>query len=197
MYVALLQPCNNSRMTKTGIILCGGRGRRAGGIDKGWLEFEGRPLIQHVLGRLTPQVDEVIISANRNLSRYRELGCAVVADELNDFQGPLAGIAAALAQASHARAVVVACDLPKLPVDIATRLMPALEAHDVGYAWDGKREQYLVAALHTRLGGSLEAYLAAGHRSVRGWYQQLKTQRVDCSADVEAFLNVNEVATAG
>lgn len=197
MYVAPLQPCNNSCMTTSGIILCGGRGRRAGGIDKGWLDHEGQPLIERMLERVRPQVDDIVISANRSLDRYRELGCSVVRDELDDFQGPLAGIAAALPLCAHPQVLVVACDLPNLPLDIAHSLTTALEGQDVAYAWDGKREQYLVAALHTRLGDSLDAYLAAGHRSVRGWYQQLNTQRVDYSADVEAFLNVNEVTAAG
>ena len=59
----------------TGLVLAGGQGRRMGGIDKGLQELEGRPLAQWVLDRLSPQVGSVLISANRNLDRYAELGC--------------------------------------------------------------------------------------------------------------------------
>ena len=64
-----------------GLVLAGGRGSRMGGLDKGWARFRGSTLIRHVMERFSPQVASVLISANRNLERYRELGVEVVADD--------------------------------------------------------------------------------------------------------------------
>ena len=69
--------------TITGVILAGGQGRRMGGADKGLQELCGRPMAAHVLERLAPQVGAVLISANRNLERYAELGCPVLPDTLH------------------------------------------------------------------------------------------------------------------
>ena len=71
----------------TGVILAGGQGRRMGGQDKGLVLFRGIPLYQHVLQRLRPQVDIVMISANRNLDRYQSSGCRVISDTLSGTAG--------------------------------------------------------------------------------------------------------------
>ncbi|HCN68163.1 MAG TPA: molybdenum cofactor guanylyltransferase MobA, partial [Candidatus Accumulibacter sp.] len=54
----------------SGVILAGGLGRRMGGVDKGLQELHGRPLVAWVIERLAPQVDELLINANRNAQRY-------------------------------------------------------------------------------------------------------------------------------
>ncbi|WP_043173823.1 NTP transferase domain-containing protein, partial [Burkholderia ambifaria] len=80
----------------TGLLLAGGRATRMDGADKGLQLLDGTPLALHVLRRLSPQVDETLISANRNADRYAELGAPfdarIVADETADFPGPLAGL---------------------------------------------------------------------------------------------------------
>jgi intracellular sulfur oxidation DsrE/DsrF family protein len=58
------------------VVLAGGEGRRMGGADKGLLAYQGYPLIEWVLTAVTPQVDEVVISANRNLDRYAGMATA-------------------------------------------------------------------------------------------------------------------------
>ncbi|MDO9188930.1 MAG: molybdenum cofactor guanylyltransferase, partial [Sulfurimicrobium sp.] len=99
----------------TAIVLAGGRGQRMGEADKGLVLLHGKPLVSWVLERIAPQVDEVLISANRNLERYRELGYAVLPDEMPDFPGPLAGLHRAMAEASHPLWLSVPCDTPFLP----------------------------------------------------------------------------------
>ncbi|NEX16437.1 MAG: molybdenum cofactor guanylyltransferase [Halochromatium sp.] len=87
-----------------GLILAGGAGQRMGGKDKGLIELKGRPLVQWVAEALRPQVKGLLISANRHQERYAELGWPVIADDRpidqeassEIYQGPLAGIAAAL-----------------------------------------------------------------------------------------------------
>ena len=76
----------------TGVILAGGRGSRMGGVDKGLVLLQNQPLIQHVISRLKPQVDEIIINANRKIAQYQAFGFTVIQDESADFIGPLAGL---------------------------------------------------------------------------------------------------------
>ena len=83
-----------------------------GGEDKGLVLLRDRPMIQWVLDRLSPQVAKILISANRNKAQYGELGYRIVVDTANNFQGPLAGIAAALAQTDTPWLVSVPCDSP-------------------------------------------------------------------------------------
>ena len=183
-------------MKTSGIILCGGRGRRLGGVDKGWLEYRGRPLVEQALGRIKGQVDDIVISANRNLDRYRALGYTVVSDEIEDYQGPLAGIAAALPHCHHDTVIVVACDMPLLPDDLTARLTAALASHSACFAWDGKREQYLASAFGTQAANHLKDYLARGERSVQGWFAELDCVRVDFSDCPERFHNINRLEDA-
>ena len=63
----------------TGVILAGGQGRRMGTIDKGLVSIDGRPMVAHVLGRLRPQVDEILINANQHRVEYEAFGYPVLA----------------------------------------------------------------------------------------------------------------------
>ncbi len=111
----------------TGLILAGGRGSRMGGVDKGLQLFNGIPLVEHALHRLTPQVGCVAINANRNLAAYRNLGLAVWSDEEEtSFNGPLSGFLSALTHATTPYILTVACDTPLFPSDLAQRLGEAL-----------------------------------------------------------------------
>ena len=78
----------------TGVILAGGRATRMGGVDKGLVPINGRPMIAWVIDTLRPQVAEVLINANRNRERYGEFGCPVIDDGDSEFRGPLAGVIA-------------------------------------------------------------------------------------------------------
>ena len=80
----------------TGLILCGGRGMRMGGVDKGLQNHHGMPLALHALMRLQPQVGHVLINANRNLSAYESMGVPVWPDPMADYTGTLSGWLAGL-----------------------------------------------------------------------------------------------------
>ena len=108
-------------------ILAGGEGRRLGGVDKGWVEVDGRPLIEHTIARLKSQCGRILISANRSLARYRALGYGVYADDEDDYRGPLAGIASILRAASTPYVLIVPVDTPYLPCDLAARLAAAMQ----------------------------------------------------------------------
>lgn len=167
-----------------------------GGRDKGLLELRGRPMVEHVMERLRPQVGGLIISANRNLDHYAAYGWPVIPDPGGDFAGPLAGIAALLARAETPLVLVVPCDGPGLPLDLAARLSHALEGGGperfaAATAHDGERPQPLFALLRRELAGSIEAFLARGERRLQSWLAEQAIAQADFSDCPQAFANVN------
>jgi molybdopterin-guanine dinucleotide biosynthesis protein A len=121
---------SQARPPVTGVILAGGRGRRMGGQDKGLIERHGRALVGSVLKQLAPQVDEVIINANRNTGRYARFGYPVITDVLPDYPGPLAGMLTGLLYAANEHAVFVPCDTWLLPECLVERLWKGMQETD-------------------------------------------------------------------
>ena len=106
----------------TGLILAGGRGSRMGSVDKGLQPFKGTPMVAHVLARFQPQVDEILINANRSIDEYSAFGYRVIADAIDGYAGPLAGLHIGMTHASHPLVATVPCDSPFLPLDLIARL---------------------------------------------------------------------------
>lgn len=182
----------------TGLILAGGQARRMGGHDKGLLPLQGQPLITHVIARLHPQVQRLYISANRNLSHYQSFGFPVLTDSMPDFVGPLAGILSGLQQLnSDALAtdylLVVPCDTPCLPKNLAQHLWQARQAKQtrLSVAHDGQRWQPTFALLHHSLQTDLQDYLRSGERRLQAWLLSQNAAQADFSAQPEAFINLN------
>ena len=94
------------------LLLAGGRGQRMGGQDKGLLEWRGRPLIAWLHDVARPLTDELLLSCNRNHARYASYADRLVSDDEDGFPGPLAGIRAGLAAASHRWLLLLPCDTP-------------------------------------------------------------------------------------
>ena len=88
-------------MSQGAVILAGGQANRMGGGDKGRLMLGDQSLIQRVIERITPQVDAVVLNANGDLSRFDDLNLPVVADSIEGFPGPLAGVLAGMDWAAH------------------------------------------------------------------------------------------------
>lgn len=176
--------------TCSGIILAGGKATRMGGLDKGWIEWHGVPLIQHVLSRLLPQVDDVVISANRSLQQYQTLGHPVVTDQNDDFAGPLAGIAAGLAVCRHDWAWVVACDCPRLPLDLLSTLWDARDNSNLVLLHDGEHLQPLFMLIHRQLLPSLQQALAQQQYRVGQWVQAQSPKIIQIRSP-ESFVNMN------
>src|SRR3954465_1097930 len=121
----------------SGIILAGGLGRRMGGVDKGLQPLRGKPMVEHVLARLSPQVGEIIINANQNAEAYGRFGHRVIGDDIAGFAGPLAGLHAGLKAARNPLVVTVPCDSPFLPSDLVSRLHSSLKDNDLAVAKTG------------------------------------------------------------
>ena len=176
------------------VILAGGRATRMGGDDKGWVPLAGQPLIVHVLERLRPQVDEVLINANRSEDRYRQLA-SVIGDEQADFQGPLAGMQAGLAAACHDWVLFVPCDGPALPRDLMARFRAALTPQtELVVAHDGEHLQPVVALLRRALRPSLSQALAEGERKTGAWFARHRMTVVPFADAPDAFINLNSPA---
>lgn len=180
-------------MKTTAIVLAGGQGRRFGGADKGLADWRGRPMVATVIERLAPQVDEIIISCNRNLERYRAFGYHCVADAVAGYPGPLAGIAAGARAANNPVVLLAPCDYPLLPDDLARRLAHQLadERADISYAVDGEHKHYLVAMLRRDVALDAEAALTEGIRAVRDFYRRHRCIAVDFRDEAAALANIN------
>lgn len=184
-----------------GVILAGGQGLRMGGADKAFLPLIGRPLIHHVLDRLRPQVDAVILSANGDPARFAALGCPVVADDVP--QGPLSGILSALRHAGAAGAthlVSTPVDTPFLPTDFVARLQAAAATSPEGLAIartaDGDHPASAIWPVD--LAPALAAFLAGGGAKVTRFTDAHAAARADFP-DATGFLNLNtaeDLATA-
>jgi len=177
----------------TGAILAGGRGSRMGGIDKGLAPLGDKPLIEHILAALGPQVTHLLINANRNIDRYAEYGHPVVKDRLDGHQGPLAGFAALLGACVDDWLVTVPCDTPHIPADLVQRMWSARvdAGAEIAIAHDGRRMQPAHALLPRRLLSDLEAFLDSGERKIDRWYARHAIVEVDFSDQPDAFLNLN------
>lgn len=180
-------------MKVTGIILAGGMGRRMGGVDKGLVAFQGRPMAVHAMERLKPQVDALLVNANREIDTYSGFGYPVIQDSIGGFAGPLAGLQSGM-QAAHTPLVVtVPCDSPFLPMDLVARLSQALEAHqaDLAVARTGDQPHPVFTLCKTSLLPHLSRFLADGGRKIDAWYAQLKVIEVPFDDEAEAFANIN------
>lgn len=164
-----------------------------GGLDKGLMLFHNKLLITHVITRLSPQVDEIIINANRELEAYKALGYQVRQDEIADFAGPLAGMQLGLKYAASDYLLTAPCDSPLLPLDLADRLHAALLKHNADIAIvssDGNTHPVFCLCKKSVL-PALNDYLKHGGRKVSEWQQSLNHAYVDFSDCAEAFTNLN------
>ncbi len=183
----------------TGLILCGGRGTRMGGVDKGLQTHQGLPLAMHALMRLQGQVGHLMVNANRNLGAYEAMGVPVWPDALPDFPGPLAGWLAGLEHCETPYLLTLPCDTPGFPLDLVARLAKALVAEDADIAmvatWEDGRlqKQPVFCLLKSTLLESLVAFLHRGERKITAWTAQHRCALVTFD-DGGAFFNANTLA---
>jgi molybdenum cofactor guanylyltransferase len=189
-----MQEIKAPRPPITGIVLAGGRATRMGGMDKGLVELAGQPMIARVLARLAPQVDHILVNANRNMDRYAAFGWPVVPDSDTGFLGPLAGLVAGLRASETPLVLTVPCDSPLVAPDLAKRLYEAMdrEGAEIAVAFDGEWLQPVFMLVHRKVLESLEGFLAQGGRKIDRWLEQHPLARADFSDRRESFVNVND-----
>jgi molybdopterin-guanine dinucleotide biosynthesis protein A len=177
----------------TGVILAGGRARRMGGIDKGLILLNGKPMVVHVIAALRAEIDNLLINANRNLEQYAAFGYPVIPDIMDGYLGPLAGIASGMRAASSQYIVTAPCDSPLVANDLVRRLYETLtrEGADISVAHDGERMHPVFALMRRDLLPSLLDFLNAGQRKIDRWYAQHRLAVAYFRDQPEAFRNVN------
>jgi molybdopterin-guanine dinucleotide biosynthesis protein A len=180
-------------MKITGIVLAGGLGRRMGGVDKGLVPLHGKAMVAHVLERLAPQVDELLVNANQNLEQYAAFGYRVIADNLLGHAGPLAGLQAGFSEAKHDWVATVPCDSPFLPLDLIARLRTGLIQHQaqLAVAMTLGQPHPVFCLCQRSLLPHLTSFLGAGGRKFDAWYTDLKAVEVNFDDQVDAFKNIN------
>jgi molybdopterin-guanine dinucleotide biosynthesis protein A len=164
-----------------------------GGVDKGLALFRGREMVAHVIDRFAPQVDELLVNANRNPQAYEHFGHPVIADEIPGFAGPLAGFERGLANARGRLVATVPCDSPFLPLDLVARLREALERENaqVAFARTGGQVHPVFCLMRRDVHPSLRDFLASGQRKIDKWTAGLALVEVPFDDEAEAFANIN------
>jgi len=177
----------------TAIVLAGGRSSRMQYRDKGLMLFHDKPMVEHVVSRLKGQVDEILISANQNLGIYGRYSERVLTDDASDFPGPLAGICEGLKAMQTDFLLVVPCDGPMLPLDLAGRLYNQLQHNEAYLAvvHDGQYKQPTYNMVHRNMLNNAQQFLQSGERKLGLWLKDNNALLVDFSDQPKAFANLN------
>ena len=164
-----------------------------GSVDKGLQMLRGKPLVGWALERFTPQVAEVLISANQNLASYASFGHRVLVDEVDGFAGPLAGLERGLHAARHDWVATVPCDSPFLPSSLVARLYDAVAVAraDLAVARTGTQVHPVFCLCKRSLHPHLHAFLTAGGRKIDAWYADLAVIEVAFDDQADGFSNIN------
>ncbi|SLM61165.1 Molybdopterin-guanine dinucleotide biosynthesis protein MobA [Dickeya aquatica] len=162
-----------------------------GGNDKGLIELEGKPLYQHVIERLMPQVDTLVINANQHQEHYQQSGYPVIGDINRGFSGPLSGVLTGLSVAKTDWVIFVPCDVPALPHDLVSRLRQHHKEALAIYATDGIRPHPTLLLIHTSLSHKLNTFLAKGDRKLMLFLESAGAKPVSFADQPMAFRNLN------
>jgi molybdopterin-guanine dinucleotide biosynthesis protein A len=181
-----------------GVVLAGGLARRMGGGDKGLVTLHGRPILDHVLERLSPQVDRMIINANGDPGRLAAYDVPIVADAVEGFAGPLAGVLAGMQWAAQDDAewvVTAATDTPFFPRDLVDRFRQAVadKGADMACAASGGRHHPVFGLWPVALRDDLSrAMTADGVRKVDLWTARHRLAVAEfADQPYDPFFNVN------
>ena len=186
-----------------GILLAGGLARRMGGGDKCMQLLGGKPLLQHLIDAAKPQVDRLILNANGDLSRFDAFGLPTVADTIDGYAGPLAGVLTGLDWAAENEpdaqwVMSFATDAPFVPDDLVARLLAAIDEQgaELACAVSNGRMHPVFGLWPLALRDELRtAMLDEDMRKIDAWTARYKLAQVefDASGGVDPFFNVNRL----
>ena len=178
-----------------GLILSGGAGSRLGGINKGLVVVEDKPLVQWVYDALSPQVDQIYISANEDIAEYQKISPYILQDDERFYRdGPLAGIHSIKGFVEAEDIIqVVTCDLPLLPQDLVIKQLSKLQEEnlDAVYPKDHEREHYGLLMFKAKYLAEIESLLMQEKRRIRDFLAQMKNDSL-LFEDSTAFINGND-----
>ena len=196
----IVAPMAESAGNCVGVVLAGGLARRMGGGDKCLLALAGRPLMAHVIERARPQVGRLILNANGDPGRFQSFGLPVVADVIEGFAGPLAGVLTGLEwMRDHAPGVAWMAsftgDAPFLDRNLVARPAEAVEegSADLACATSGGRAHPVFGLWPVRLAGDLRrALVDEEERKIDAWTARYRIVHVDFPClPCDPFFNVN------
>jgi len=182
------------------VLLAGGLARRMGGGDKPMRRIGGRTILARVIARLKPQCGELILNANGDPARFAEFGLPVIADNVENFPGPLAGILAALDWTAANRPGVsfvlsAAADCPFLPRDLVARLERARAEQnaELAVASSGGQSHPVIGLWSVALRGELRhALVEEDVRKIDRWTARYKLATVSWPTEpLDPFFNAN------
>jgi len=190
------------RPSTLGVLLAGGLARRMGGGDKPMKTIGGRTILERVIARLAPQCDGLILNANGDPARFAAFGLPVIADTVEGFAGPLAGILTALDWAAAYRPDVewvlsAATDCPFLPRDLVARLQHARisEGAQLAVAASGEQIHPVIGLWSVALRGELRhALVVEDMRKIDRWTARYKLATVTWpDKPIDPFFNANTI----
>jgi molybdopterin-guanine dinucleotide biosynthesis protein A len=182
----------------TAVVLCGGRGSRLGEVDKPMLPVGDRPLVEHVIAALSPQVGSFVLSCGRDAAPYRSLGHQTTIDA-HPGDGPLGGITAALPLVESDWILVHPGDAPFADPALVERLAVVAQEDGLAVPRTGDYRQNLVLLLLPSKARALAAFYEQGGRAVWRWLEAIEARSVDMTDVADSFFNVNtadDLATA-
>lgn len=186
-----------------GVLLAGGQSRRMGGGDKCLRQLAGKPILRHVIDRVTPQVRALVLNANGDPSRFVEFGLPVVPDPVEGFAGPLAGVLAGMDWVAANLPEIpwvasIPTDAPFLPRDFVARLLEAVEGDrgDMACARSDGRSHPVAGLWPVRFADDLRAAMTdEGIRKVDIWTARFRLIEVEFAVGaVDPFFNANRPA---
>jgi molybdopterin-guanine dinucleotide biosynthesis protein A len=188
----------------SGLILAGGRSSRMEGHNKALLTLVGRPLIGHVMDRLAPQVEALALSVEQPAKAFAVFGMPQLADPIPGHAGPLGGLLAGLRhfQAQQGWVLVLPCDAPFLPIDLAAKLLERAVESRVPAALvnhEGELQPTFSIWHHSLLPPLEQAVEGAGMAGLKQFLHTIEFARVDGSewarpAGPPPFFNINDPA---
>ncbi len=178
------------------IILAGGEGKRVGGVDKGLIEYKNKALVEHVIDAVKPQIDDLVISANRNAEHYKRYSKKIIADSSKQCLGPLAGISAALPHCCHNHVLVVPCDTPFLPHNIIEQFLSKRCDADL-YIAESNHKLQPVLLIQQKLCDSINQALDAGELRLMHWVKTHQPEIIPFqnNAAFKSFNNTHDFST--
>ena len=179
----------------TAIVLCGGRGRRLGGVEKPLVRIGERRLVEFVIDSLRPQVSRIVLSlgAGQDAKAYQSFGCDIFVDAEAD-QGPLGGLVSCFAGAPGEWFLSCPGDAPWTAPDLVQALSGDALARGAAVAHDGERRQNLTLLVSRERAGSLTKFYAGGGRAVHRWLDANAIPATDLSGMAASFVNINTPA---
>lgn len=176
----------------TTVILAGGQSTRMQGKDKGLLIINGQSFVEYIVSQISDETNNIIINSNQNKTKYKALGFSVISDIYPNFQGPLAGIHAALSICQTDYLVTLTCDSPYIPEKCIIQLFNQLHNQnaDLCFIKDNNNEYPLMNIMKKSLITSIEKHLDSGHKKVFDWFKTL--HHTFLTIPVNTIININD-----